>query len=220
MDGTRFFHYRTGSSVLHRLSPPIKLVVLVALALGAFSVPVQPALLCWLVVLVLSLVLQASIKAVLADLRPVLLYFCLLYASSLILHALAWYRAMHAGETYSLHAFFMPEVSYLPLFVHVALSLAITSFLYRTTSNMQLHEGFATLERALTHKKRTDVADTLSLTLTFIPRIVTNWQRIDAAWNARGGKNSVRKLLVLIPLLFSVSMKDAYDTALAIENRR
>ena len=102
----------------------------------------------------------------------------------------------------------------------MGLSLSITSVIYRTTSNIQFRQGFATIEQTLTRSDQSRFADLLGMTLTFIPRIVTYWQRIDTAWKARGGKNSLRKLITLTPRLVSVSLNDAYEKARAIENRK
>ena len=220
MEHAQFFRYRTGKSFLHKMPGSVKIPLMLLLAIGSFYLPVKEALLAWSCVITCNVLLRFSPKDIAADLRPALFYCLLLYLASFTQHAFDWRKAAQAGVCYPLSSLFRPEEAHLALAVHLALSLSVTAVFYRTTSNVQFHEGFALYERALTRKKQAYYADLLSLTLTFIPRIVANWQQIDDAWKARGGKNTIRKILTLTPLLFSVSMKNAYDKTLAIENRR
>ncbi|MCR4742928.1 MAG: hypothetical protein K5866_08695 [Treponema sp.] len=46
------------------------------------------------------------------------------------------------------------------------------------------------------------------------------WNQSKKAWLARGGKISIKMYKVLIPLLFSVGMKKAYNMARAISIRK
>lgn len=220
MEHASFFRYRTGNTWLHRMPPAAKIFLMLALAIASFYLPVPAAAIAWLFVLAAGRLFGFSAKDIFSDIQPALFYCFVLYLASLSQNALRWSQALEAGTVYPLSALFIPEPSHLALAAHLALSLSVSALFYRTTSNVQFHEGFAALERAITRKKSARYADSLSLTLTFIPQIVANWQQIDCAWKARGGKNGVRKIIALVPLLFSVSMKKAYDKALAIENRR
>ena len=127
------------------------------------------------------------------------------------------------GGVFSLQALLLllvPADEYRSLFVRLCLSLEISSLLYRTTSLGSFSDGFSAIERALTRREETPVADLLSLTITFIPRLLLFWQRIDLAWKARGGTPSVRRIVVLTPLLFRLGMHEAWQKALTRENRR
>ena len=75
-------------------------------------------------------------------------------------------------------------------------------------------------ETASHSENYTPVADVISLFVNFIPQVSKNWQQVKRAWKARGGKNSVRMYMVLLPVLFSVGMKQAYTTARAISVRK
>ena len=55
--------------------------------------------------------------------------------------------------------------------------------------------------------------------LNFIPMVTKIWTQAQKAWFARGGKKSIKMYLSLLPVLFSVGMKKAWNTARAIESR-
>ena len=75
--------------------------------------------------------------------------------------------------------------------------------------------------RKLFHCKReTSFAQAVSLFICFIPQVSKNWQQAERAWKARGGRKSLRMFLVLLPVFFSVGMKQAYNTARAISVRQ
>ncbi len=221
IESERFFHYRAGNTFLHQMPPWIKVLLIPLLAILAFQLETETAIICWLAVLTLAKLLGLTIKDIMHDLKPTFFYFILLYTTSLIFKITAW-KTEYAGHEMTQQAFqifiFAPE--YAMLFVHMGLSLSITSLFYRTTSNIQFRQGLSSIENFITRKEENKFADLLGMTLTFIPRIVTYWQRIDTAWKARGGKNSIRKIIVLTPRLFSVSFNDAYEKARAIENRK
>ena len=60
----------------------------------------------------------------------------------------------------------------------------------------------------------------MALLVNFIPAVFALWQQLSRAWLARGGKRSLRMVLVIIPVLFFVGLKYAADTTKAVLNRR
>ena len=220
MERTRFFHYRQGNSFLHRMAASLKIILMVVLAIGAFYVPPLAGIALWLLLIISSLALLGfHIQEVLCDQKPALAYLVMIYLASLILHITGFIQSGLPPSPHTIAGLFLPDGAYLPLFAHLGLSLEISSLFYRTTSTMQFHEGFAAIERALTRRKQTPFADLLALTITFIPRIASFWQQIDTAWQARGGKKSIFRITSLIPVLFRVSLREAYGKALARQNR-
>ncbi|MCR5724698.1 MAG: hypothetical protein K6G80_06410 [Treponema sp.] len=217
MEKAQFFRYRTGKTILHKLPPALKILLLLTLAISSFYLPTGTAFCAWLFVLLLELLFRFPFRGIIADLQPAFFYMAMLYLASVIQHILQGTGPDSVQLTTV--QILTPDSEKLSLAMHLTLSLSVSSIFYRTTSNVQFHEGFSVIERTLTRQKKARYADQLSLTMTFIPRIVKNWQQIDTAWKARGGKNGIRKILTLIPRLFAVSMDDAYQTALAVMNR-
>ena len=103
------------------------------------------------------------------------------------------------------------------------------SILFRTSTTLQLREGLEkmelTLRRPFTSKANPQtrpsapVAQTLALFLCFIPQVSKIWQQTVRAWKARGGRTNLRMYITLLPVLFSVGMKQAYNAARAITIR-
>ena len=55
--------------------------------------------------------------------------------------------------------------------------------------------------------------------VNFIPMVSRIWEESQRAWFARGGKKSLRMYMTLLPILFSVGMKKAYNAARAVTIR-
>ena len=73
----------------------------------------------------------------------------------------------------------------------------------KTSTSLQIRQA---LEKA-------PFGQVLTLFICFIPQVSKNWEQIKKAWYARGGKKS-------LPVLFSVGMKEAYNTSRALLARK
>lgn len=226
METARFFHYKTQKTFLHAMPPALKIVLIVALTLTAFYLPVPVCLVAYPALILFSAIfLRFTVSEIFSDSKPVIAYIVLLYAATLILNLAGYFSALNFQDTGlrewcgGIARAFIPKMTYLPLLAHLALSLEITSIFYRTTSHGQFRDGFCAIETLITQRDSAPVSDTLALALSFIPRISTFWARLSRAWLARGGKNSLAKALVLFPQLFHVAMREGYEKSLAIQNR-
>lgn len=218
MTEAKFFKYRTGTTFVHKMPPALKIILMLALAIVAFYLPVKAALIGWGCAILFALFLRFTPLEIFSDLKPTLVYCVLMYIGSIIGNVVFYFSVVQ--EEKQIIEIFYLNPDYIPLLVRLGFSLSVTSILYRTTSNVQFNQGFSSIERFITRREETPFADTVSLTLTFIPGIVMNWHQIDNAWTARSGKNNIRKIITLVPLLFGVSMNKAYQKSFAIENRR
>ena len=94
------------------------------------------------------------------------------------------------------------------------------SLVFKTTTGLQIRQALEQMElavRKIFHlKPATPVAQALALFVCFIPQVSKNWAQIKKAWFARGGKKSIKMLVVLLPVLFSVGMKQAYNYSRAL----
>lgn len=227
MRGRRFFHHRKGNSFLHRAKPSIKLIVFFLFAIVSFFLPVYPALILWIILILLSLVmLRFSPSEILTDLTPSFFYGAMLFLLTIIQNLITYFEnpASDCFQNLTFFGIFIyiikPSPEYIKLFARLSLSLQISSLLYRTTSTSGFSEGFRSIEGFFTKGKRFLLADNLSLALTFIPRLADFWSKINLAWKSRGGKKNIKRIKALTPLLFKESMKEAYVKALARENRK
>lgn len=218
MDNAKFFHYKTGNSFLHKIPAWIKIILILVLAICSFYAPVKICIILFPIFLLFSFfLLNFTLSEIYSDLKPTIAYTILLYFATLILNLTTF---LNTEEKENILKIFVPNTTYIPLLVHLALSMQITSIFYRTTSIGQFKEGFSTIEKFFTKKDSSPISDTLSLTISFIPRIATFWNQIEKAWKARGGKENPQKILALIPRLFQVSMRFGYEKSLAITNRQ
>ena len=94
------------------------------------------------------------------------------------------------------------------------------SILFKTSTSLQIREGLELMERTVRRKPDAPVAQAVSLFICFIPQVSKNWQQAERAWKARGGRKSLRMFIVLLPVFFSVGMKQAYNSAKAISVRQ
>ncbi len=104
------------------------------------------------------------------------------------------------------------------------------SLIFKTSTSLQIREGLEIMELAVRRRlhlkpvvdgrPNAPVAQAVSLFICFIPQVSKNWQQAKRAWKARGGKNSPHMFIVLLPVFFSVGMKQAYNSARAISVRQ
>ena len=176
----------------------IKLILIPVVSIAVFLLPVWVALGLIVVQTILCFVLRFTVREQLHDLR-VILY----YAGLLIFAKLA--GAVFARD-FSLEYFagFIPTLFMLLKLFCVMQTAAIV---LRTTTTLEIREALEVFG---------PFSQVLSLFICFIPQVSKNWEQTKRAWFARGGKRSLRMLLVLLPVLFSVGMKQAYNSAKAI----
>ena len=103
------------------------------------------------------------------------------------------------------------------------------SLIFKTSTSLQIREGLEVMELAVRRslhlkpvvdgRPNVPVAQAVSLFICFIPQVSKNWQQAERAWKARGGRKSLRMFAVLLPVFFSVGMKQAYNSARAISAR-
>jgi energy-coupling factor transporter transmembrane protein EcfT len=226
MENAQFFHYKTQKTFLHSVPPAVKVLLIVVLALVAFYLPAEVCAVLYPVLILFSAIfLKFRPSEIYSDAKPILAYFFLLYIATLLLninnHLMNLdYPVSSWEEVYSgFSKVFIPNLTYLPLLAHLALSLEITSIFYRTTSRSQFKDGFAAIETFISRKETAPLSDTLALAMSFIPRVSVFWARLSRAWEARCGKNNLFKAIYLFPKLFQAAMREGYEKSLAIQNR-
>ena len=225
MEQAAAFSYKAGNSIIHRCPVWIKIFLIPALSVAIFKLPPLFSAILVIFQLILALFLHFSIGEQLKDFRAVLYYaFFLIFAR--LISAVAGY--VQAGGTVRLSDFLLDKESLIMLLKLFCL-MQTASILFRTSTTLQLREGLEkmelTLRRPFTSKANPQtrpsapVAQTLALFLCFIPQVSKIWQQTVRAWKARGGRTNLRMYITLLPVLFSVGMKQAYNAARAITIR-
>ena len=236
MDDSTAFSYKAGNSIIHRCPAWIKIILIPALSIAIFKLPPLFSVILVIVQLVLAGLLRFTIREQLRDFRAVLYYALFLFFARLI-SVMA--GLVQAGGRLSISDFLLEKESLIMLLKLFCL-MQTASILFRTSTTLQLREGLEkmelTLRQPFTSRQRqtnapspavpadtstpsAPVAQTLALFLCFIPQVSKIWQQTVRAWKARGGRTSLRMYTTLLPVLFSVGMKQAYNSARAITIR-
>ncbi|MBN1541262.1 energy-coupling factor transporter transmembrane protein EcfT [candidate division KSB1 bacterium] len=218
-------HYWPGDSIVHRLDPRTKLIVLLGLMSGLL-VALNPVILMLYALISFVLVRLAKLPATLvfSNIRPFLWLFLITVAIHLfwtsgrvvatvpLLDLTITYEGLVLGLLYSLR---------------LAMLVIYAALLTLTTSPIELTDG---LERLLTPFKRLglpthEMVLMLSLSLRFIPTLLEEAQRLKNAQLSRGASfegSLVQRIRSVIPLvlpLFISAFRRADDLALAMDAR-
>ena len=229
------FSYKQGSSFLHRCPAWVKILLLPLLSLSIFYLPPYFALVLIALQTLVSFILRFTVREQVRDLKAVF-YYAVFLIFVKIIGSLA--AAISAGslEAFELTVFPQAVITFLIseketwlLLLKLFCVIQTASLVFKTSTSLQIREGLEVMELAVRRSLRlkplvdgrpnASVAQAVSLFICFIPQVSKNWQQAERAWKARGGRKSLRMFAVLLPVFFSVGMKQAYNSARAISAR-
>lgn len=229
------FSYKQGYSFLHRCPAWVKILLLPIISLSIFYLPPYFALALIALQTLVSFLLHFTVREQARDLKAIFYYAVFLIFVKIIGNLAA---AISAGSlsSFELSAFPQTLLSFLIseketwlLLLKLFCIIQTASLIFKTSTSLQIREGLEAMELAVRKclhlkphvdgKPNAPVAQTLSLFICFIPQVSKNWQQAERAWKARGGRKSLCMFIVLLPVFFSVGMKQAYNSARAISAR-
>lgn len=229
------FSYKQGFSFLHRCPAWVKILLLPIISLSIFYLPPYFALALIALQTLVSFILHFTVREQARDLKAVFYYAVFLIFVKIIgnLAATISDGTLSAFELaafpQTILTFLISEKETWLLLLKLFCIIQTASLIFKTSTSLQIREGLEAMEFAVRkslHLKplvdgrpNAPVAQAVSLFICFIPQVSKNWQQAKRAWKARGGKNSLRMFLVLLPVFFSVGMKQAYNSARAISAR-
>lgn len=213
-----------GKSIIHRLDPRVKLVLILALIIALFLAEgvVSYALMIGFLLVIIK-VSGIPFRMVVKGLKPILFIICFTAVLNLF---------YTPGEYIWQYGFL--HISREGIFVAVKMVLRImlliigTSMLTYTTSPIQLTDG---LERLLSPLKRFhapvhELSMMMSIALRFIPTLIEETEKIMSAQKARGADfetgGIIQRAKALIPILvplFISAFRRADELAVAMECR-
>ena len=234
------FSYKPGSSFLHLCPAWIKILLIPVVSIAMFNLPFYYAAGLCLIQILIASVLRFTIREQLRDLKAVLYYAVFLIFVKIIgsigagISTGSFVSSKLSDIPQLTAAFFVSETATLALLLRLLCVMQTASLIFKTSTSLQIREGLESIELAVRHafgkivhsrntaatRPNTPVAQTISLFICFIPQVSKNWQQAERAWQARGGRKSLRMFVVLLPVFFSVGMKQAYNTAKAISARQ
>ena len=188
------FSYKPGSSLLHRCPAIVKIFTVPFLSILIFVLPVYFCFGMIALLFVLALALHFTLREIFTDLKVVFFY-------ALMLAVVKGITLLAGGDTGS-------WIETLFMLSKLLCMMLLTSIFLRTSTSLELRQGFEVFGvNAVTH--------TLSLFVCFILLVSKIWRQTEQAWRIRAGKNSIKKYAVLLPVFFSVGMKQAWNMARA-----
>ena len=229
------FSYKQGSSFLHLCPAWVKILLLPIISLSAFYLPPYFAIALIALQTLVSFLLHFTVREQARDLKAVFYYAVFLIfvkiignlASAISAASLAAFEFAAFPQT--LLSFLISEKETWLLLLKLFCIIQTASLIFKTSTSLQIREGLEVMELAVRRslhlkpvvdgRPNAHVAQAVSLFICFIPQVSKNWQQAERAWNARGGRKTLRMFIVLLPVFFSVGMKQAYNSARAISAR-
>lgn len=221
------FSYKAGSSFLHRMPAWLKILAVLVLSAAAFSLPSGFPVVLAVFQVFLAFLLRFSFRDQAGDLKVVLYLAAFLYMTGFA----GFFCAAFFGcgtdfapalESSAEKAFGNPGTAL--MLVRLLCVLQVSSLAFRTTTALEMRGAAAEIEGAVRRFLRlgegSSVSDLVSFTFCFIPLVFRIWSRLETAWRARRGRTSPRMFMTLLPALFSVGMKDAFNAARAVTARK
>lgn len=213
------FSYRPGLSVFHRLPAWLKITAMFILQSIAFLLPLHICLLLIAITVLAAFSAGFCIKEQLQDLKPCIYYALLLWTTGILTEI-----SIQGTDTAFTKNLFYPMPADIVLCIRLVLALQFASLFFHTTSSLALRQGLAAIETTIRSilpvSKVPAFTEIFSFFLMFIPMVFNIWDKIDFAWKARGGKNSIRRISILIPVLISLSAYEVCQISKAIRNRQ
>ena len=211
------FSYISGNSFLHKCPSWIKILFIPVINILFLFLPAYFCLFLIILQISISFLLKFSFKQQLADLKPVIFYAFLLFLMEV-------FTCVFSEQATFVQRFnFQTQKESIFLLLKLFCMMQSASLVFKTSTSLQLRDGIEKIElfiRKILHlKEKTSFTNAISMFLNFIPMVTKIWAQTQKAWFARGGKKSVKMYLTLLPILFSVGMKKAWNTARAMEVR-
>lgn len=243
MQEVPIFGYAQGDSFLHRTDAALKILFVPLFNVALFLLDWRVSVFFIAFFLVLFLFLKIPLRSQVLDLRPVLYYALFLYATNFCVKFFSFCPGVFfspdgAFQFGSVKEFFgrifllarQAFVSSLLDFDTLAFSLRFCAcvqsclVLFKTSTSVEIRYGIEKIERFVRRlvpwaEKRAKFALAVSMLLIFIPTVFRIWGQLHRAWLARGGRNSLSMVMRLVPQLFSVGLRFAFDSTRSLLNR-
>ncbi len=210
------FSYKPGNSWLHCCPAWIKILLIPILNIVFFNLPFYFSAGLIVVQLGIACSLHFTIGEQMEDCKPVAYYAVLLYATRFIGLAVSYKIPRAAVLCFS-------DITVAIMLIKLLCIMQSASLIFKTSTSLEIREGIGTIETCvrsiLPVSKKNTATDTVALFVCFIPMVHAIWMESKRAWHARHGRQSIKMYATLLPLLFSVGMKKAYNSAKAIAAR-
>lgn len=244
------FSYKPGKTFVHKLPSQLKILFIPIFNIIIFSLDWHIAAAFILIQFILFCFLRFTLREQLTDLTPVIWYAIFMYLigffsevyislTSGSLFANGFFETMQENKPADLLSSIIQAVKTtfsdektLNFVVKFCACNQSASLMFKTSTSLELKQGIESIEikiRKFLSFKWKSKADSeiepkfsliISMFINFLPAVFKIWNQLKKSWKARNGKNSLRMYLVLLPVLFSVGLKYASNSAKAVCIRR
>lgn len=203
------FSYKKGNSFLHKCPAWCKILFIPLINILFLCLPSYFSVALVILQFVLACILKFSIREQLTDLKPVIYYMFLLFLFQII----SW--LINGAQDFKSYFSWESEKETVLLLVKLFAVMQSASLVFKTSTSLEIRDGIGKI-----FGRNSVITNALSMFMNFLPMVSKIWSQSKRAWIARGGKKSIRMYMVLLPVLFSVGMKKAYNSARAITIRK
>lgn len=208
--------YQKRNSLIHGMPAILKLVILLGMVVALYLTGLEIHGILFAISLVVVLISGIPFKDFLHDLKPVAFYGLFIAVIEVVGAVLYGGVLLESFE----NGMWRTNSSVL-LVSRLVVAMSYTSLFFRTTSNLEIRQSLEKAELAVSFgHSHLSFSRAFALFLNFLPQLFAIWAGLDKAWRARCGKRGIRKVLVLLPVFITLSMKKANDALLSLRNRR
>jgi biotin transport system permease protein/energy-coupling factor transport system permease protein len=221
------FRYKRGRSVCHRLPAPVKLALMLCVAVTVMLLPLTAVCAGIALTAVLAGLCRFTLREQCADIKPACYYALFLFAVNFAANLYAA-RATGPGRDWLRAA--LPRADYVLYAARLCFVMQLSALLFRTTTSLQIKETLSAAETAVraalkklpfARKITPDAkwAKHAALMLNFIPALFEIWEKLNRAYRARDGRGGLKKYRILLVALFALSFHCASEKARALAAR-
>lgn len=211
------FSYKKGSSILHKCPAWAKILFIPIINILFLCLPPVFSIVLVCLQFVLACCLRFTLKEQFTDLKPVLFYAVIVFFMQILMWLFGGNFLAEEGWLESLKTNFSweSEKETVLLLVKIFAVMQSASLVFKTSTSLEIRDGIGKL-----FGPTSLLTNALFMFLNFIPMVSKIWEQSKKAWVARGGKENLKMYMTLLPVLFSVGMKKAYNTSKAILIRK
>lgn len=204
-----FFSYKKGNSFLHKCPAWIKILFIPLVNILFLCLP--PVFAAGLIVfqIVLAFCIGFTVREQFTDIKPVIYYAFLVFIMQLLIWIFGGMKDFAASFSWE------SEKETVFMLIKIFAVMQSASLMFKTSTSLELRDGIG---RVFGYKSV--ITNALFMFLNFIPMVSKIWEQSKKAWIARGGKENIKMYTTLLPVLFSVGLKKAYNAARAVSIRK
>lgn len=224
MDDFSVFCYRQGDSIFHRMPSWIKILFIPAFNIALFSLDWKVSAFFIVFQIILFFILKFTVFEQLKDLKPVIYYVVFLYMMYFFIQLYTFWGMVDWTQAVKIAFENSIKDKDTGIFcLRFCACVQSCSLMFKTSTSLQIRGGIEDIETAIRKflpvQKEAKFAFAVAMLINFIPTVFKIWTQLKRAWFARGGKNNLKMVLVLIPKLFSLGLNFAFNTTKALINR-